>query len=94
MPSASSTHGNPFELLAATILSAQTTDVRVNMVTPALFARYPTPEALAGAEPGRGRGDRPLHRLLRQQVPQPGRAWPRRWSSASTARCRPGSRTW
>ena len=36
-------HRNPFELLAATILSAQTTDVRVNMVTPALFARYPTP---------------------------------------------------
>jgi hypothetical protein len=34
-------HRNPFELLAATILSAQTTDVRVNMVTPALFARFP-----------------------------------------------------
>ena len=44
-------HGNPFQLLAATILSAQTTDVRVNMVTPTLFARYPTPEALAGADP-------------------------------------------
>ena len=42
-------HDSPFQLLAATILSAQTTDVRVNMVTPALFARYPTPEALAGA---------------------------------------------
>ena len=42
-------HENPFQLLAATILSAQTTDVRVNMVTPTLFARYPTPEALAGA---------------------------------------------
>jgi endonuclease-3 len=40
---------NPFELLAATILSAQCTDVRVNMVTPALFARYPNPEALAAA---------------------------------------------
>jgi endonuclease-3 len=35
-------HTNPFELLVATILSAQTTDVRVNLVTPALFARYPT----------------------------------------------------
>ena len=43
---------NPFELLAATIMSAQTTDVRVNMVTPALFARYPTPAALAAADPG------------------------------------------
>ena len=44
-------HRNPYELLAATILSAQCTDERVNMVTPALFARYPTPEALAVAEP-------------------------------------------
>ncbi len=40
---------NAFELLAATILSAQCTDVRVNMVTPALFARYPDPHALAAA---------------------------------------------
>jgi endonuclease-3 len=44
-------HGNAFELLAATILSAQTTDVRVNMVTPALFARYPRPEDLVAADP-------------------------------------------
>lgn len=44
-------HRSPFELLTATILSAQTTDVRVNMVTPPLFARYPTPAALAAAEP-------------------------------------------
>jgi len=44
-------HGNPFELLAATILSAQCTDVRVNMVTPTLFARYPLPEDLAQAAP-------------------------------------------
>ena len=44
-------HANPYQLLAATILSAQTTDARVNMVTPALFARYPTPAALAQAEP-------------------------------------------
>lgn len=43
-------HRNPFELLAATILSAQCTDVRVNQVTPALFRRYPTPEALAVAD--------------------------------------------
>jgi endonuclease III len=40
----------PFQLLVATVLSAQTTDVRVNSVTPALFARYPTPVALAGAD--------------------------------------------
>ena len=45
-------HTNAFELLAATIMSAQTTDARVNMVTPELFARYPTPVDLAGAAPG------------------------------------------
>lgn len=44
-------HENAFQLLAATILSAQTTDVRVNEVTPALFAKYPTPEALSAAVP-------------------------------------------
>jgi endonuclease-3 len=42
---------NAFELLVATILSAQSTDVRVNMVTPALFARYPDARALAKATP-------------------------------------------
>jgi endonuclease III len=44
-------HETPFQLLAATILSAQTTDVRVNMVTPALFAAYPDAAALAAANP-------------------------------------------
>ncbi|HEY4334212.1 MAG TPA: endonuclease III [Ilumatobacteraceae bacterium] len=44
-------HRNAFELLAATILSAQTTDARVNMVTPTLFARYPDPESMAAADP-------------------------------------------
>ena len=39
---------NPYELLVAVMLSAQCTDKRVNMVTPALFEAYPTPEALAG----------------------------------------------
>lgn len=43
-------HRTPFELLVATILSAQCTDVRVNLTTPALFARYPTPAALAAAD--------------------------------------------
>jgi endonuclease III len=44
-------HRTAFELLVATILSAQTTDVRVNMVTPELFARYPDAESLAAANP-------------------------------------------
>lgn len=43
------TFENPFQLAVATILSAQTTDVRVNMVTPGLFRRYPDAEALANA---------------------------------------------
>lgn len=42
---------NPFQLLVATVLSAQTTDLRVNQTTPALFAKYPTPEDLAAANP-------------------------------------------
>lgn len=45
-------HSNPFELLVATILSAQCTDVRVNKTTPAVFDRYPTPFELAAAEQG------------------------------------------
>ena len=44
------THESAFQLLAATILSAQCTDVRVNMVTPALFDAYPTPEKLSHAD--------------------------------------------
>lgn len=44
---------NSFELLVATVLSAQTTDLRVNQTTPALFAAYPTPEDMAAAEPER-----------------------------------------
>lgn len=43
------THDNPYELLVATILSAQCTDERVNRVTPALFKRYPRPQDLAAA---------------------------------------------
>jgi endonuclease III len=41
----------PFQLVIATLLSAQATDVSVNAATPALFARYPTPEAMAAATP-------------------------------------------
>ena len=53
------TFTSPFQLLIATILSAQCTDKRVNMVTPSLFARYPTPTALAMASP------RELERVIR-----------------------------
>ncbi len=52
-------HDGPFQLLAATILSAQCTDERVNMVTPALFEKYPTAELL-----GRGR-IRDIERIIR-----------------------------
>jgi endonuclease-3 len=44
-------HRSPWELLVATILSAQCTDARVNMVTPELFRRFPTPAAMAKAKP-------------------------------------------
>jgi endonuclease III len=44
-------HVGPFQLLVATILSAQCTDQRVNLTTPALFARYPDPWSLAAADP-------------------------------------------
>ena len=51
-PSATCTlvHENPFQLLVATILSAQCTDERVNMVTPELFRRFPGPAEMAGAD--------------------------------------------
>jgi endonuclease-3 len=52
-------HRQPFELLVATILSAQCTDARVNMVTPDLFAAYPDAAAMAGARPA------DLERLIR-----------------------------
>ncbi len=48
-PHCALTYANPFELLAAVILSAQCTDKRVNLVTPALFTRYPDAAALAAA---------------------------------------------
>src|SRR5947209_1460485 len=44
-------HRSPFELLVATILSAQSTDARVNLVTPPLFKRYPDARSLAKAKP-------------------------------------------
>lgn len=45
-------HANPFQLLVAVILSAQCTDVMVNKVTPALFARFPDAASMAAADPG------------------------------------------
>ena len=51
-------HSSPLELLIATILSAQCTDARVNIVTPALFKRYPTAADYANADP------RELERLI------------------------------
>ncbi|MGH8991960.1 MAG: endonuclease III [Acidimicrobiia bacterium] len=45
-------HRNPYELAVATVLSAQTTDERVNLVTPGLFRRWPAPADLAKADPG------------------------------------------
>lgn len=50
-PACALDHGTPFQLLAAVILSAQCTDARVNAITPALFARFPDPPAMAAAEP-------------------------------------------
>ena len=44
-------HDGPFQLLCATVLSAQTTDVAVNKATPGLFAAYPDAHAMAAAEP-------------------------------------------
>lgn len=44
-------YSSPFELLVAVVLSAQCTDKRINMVTPRLFADFPTPEAMAAASP-------------------------------------------
>jgi endonuclease-3 len=52
-------HENPLQLLVSTILSAQCTDVRVNLVTPALFARYPDAAAFAKAQPAE------LERMIR-----------------------------
>ena len=57
----------------ATILSAQCTDEMVNSVTPALFARYPDPDALAARGPRRGRGDRPRDRVLPAEDEEPHR---------------------
>ena len=61
-------HNSAWELLVATILSAQCTDVRVNMVTPILFKKYPTPAHFAALQPEELEDRHPLHRILPQQV--------------------------
>lgn len=53
VPEMALTYANPFELLVATVLSAQTTDRTVNRVTPVLFSAYPTPAAMGAADPER-----------------------------------------
>ncbi len=60
-------HRNAWELLVATILSAQCTDARVNMVTPELFRRFPTPAAMSQSLATRTGRAHPHHRLLPQQ---------------------------
>src|SRR6185503_18863385 len=61
-------HGDPFTLLVAVVLSAQTTDKKVNEVTPALFARARTPEALAKLS------EKEVHGLIRQVGLAPAKA--------------------
>ena len=59
-------HRDPFQLVVATILSAQCTDARVNLTTPALFARFPDAASLAGARQEEG-GE---HGLAHEQRPR------------------------
>ena len=92
-PSARSCTTNAFQLLAATILSAQTTDENVNKVTPALFAEYPTPRDLAHADPDDV--ERIVHsdRVLPLEDEEPDRDGAHARRATSTARCRPSSTT-
>ena len=66
-------HENPYQLLVATILSAQCTDKRVNMVTPELFKHYPDARALADAKPEELERCDQEHGLLPQQDEEPAR---------------------
>jgi endonuclease III len=80
-------HKNPFELLIATILSAQCTDERVNLVTPGLFGRFPDPAAMSLAE----RED--LESIIKStgsSGTRRSRSMARRsgWSGSLVARCR------
>jgi hypothetical protein len=64
-------YSSPFQLLVAVMLSAQCTDKRVNMMTPALFERYPTPQSLLGASFDEGFHLHQKHFLPRQQDASP-----------------------
>ena len=57
-------HSTPWELLVATILSAQCTDKRVNEVTPGLFTKYPTDRGFRECQPGRTGQRHPVNRVL------------------------------
>ena len=81
-------HANPLQLLVATILSAQCTDVRVNLVTPALFARYPDAAAFADADRKRAGDADPVDRLLPQQGAATSSPAASSSSSSTAARCR------
>ena len=85
---------NPLELLVATILSAQTTDVRVNMVTPTLFAKYRTRCGLRRRRPGRAGDADPVHRVLPGQDELADRAGPGTRASGTAARCPAARKTW
>ena len=86
-------HADPFQLLAATILSAQCTDERVNRTTPALFARFPDAASLAAAPVDEVEAlIRPTGFYRAKTRSLLGMAPP--WSTGSAARCRPGWRTW
>ena len=79
-------HSSPYQLLVATILSAQCTDSRVNMVTPELFRRFPDPASLALAEPPlrwNPSSVRPVSFAPRPETCWP---WPAKWSSSMTDR--------
>ena len=84
-------HANPYELLVATILSAQTTDERVNMVTPAVFAKYPRPADLAAADPAELETIIQSTGFFRNKTR--GLMGPP-WSSDSAARCHTSCPTW
>ena len=81
-------HRNPWELLVATILSAQCTDKRVNEVTPGLFAKYPTPQRFRRRASGGAGARYPQHRLLQQQGEIDRGRGAAGWSPNSAGRCR------
>ena len=81
----------PFELLVATILSAQSSDARVNQVTPAFFKRYPDPQRLAAATTAELEPQIVATGLLPAEVQDAARHGAGACSNTTAARCRP---TW